>query len=420
MIMRKLLITGVLALSLNQVALAVTFDWLPWVESRNAAFLPVEEQDQLAAPLWETGQGEEANGKTGNALDTYEALVKRYPGSRYAAMATFRMAEIRERQGKYQKAFRNYERIAVQYPDYEDFNAVIESQYQVARTTHQKKTANFLFIPYRNYGAAVGYYESIVRNAPFSDYAPQSLMHVAEIHQKRKDVVPAVFALERIIENYPKLDLAADAYLELGDTYAEQVAGPQYDQGATRDAIAYYEDYLILYPEDDDAGKAENQLDTMYDTLSRSKLQLGRYYYKYRQNYQAARVFLNEAITVSPESKAATEARELLDKLDQLADKPVKQKKQKKFGLPFFKSKSEVDEDLPLDAFGSRADADERGVSVASEIRNQEEIEQPEEVVEAKDKVFGPLRFWKKKEKADLGDAQERPEPQPTATEPSN
>ncbi|MES1194422.1 MAG: hypothetical protein ABUL65_00920, partial [Opitutus sp.] len=54
----------------------------------------------------------------------------------------------------------------------------------------------------------------------------------------------------------------------------------------------------------------------MKTILSRSKLELGDYYYKYRKNYKAAKVLYNEAITVYPDSAVATEAHKKLAVID--------------------------------------------------------------------------------------------------------
>ena len=42
--------------------------------------------------------------------------------------------------------------------------------------------------------------------------------------------------------------VTSDAYLKLAETHAALVDGPLYDQGATNEAISYFEDYLILFP----------------------------------------------------------------------------------------------------------------------------------------------------------------------------
>jgi outer membrane protein assembly factor BamD len=54
---------------------------------------------------------------------------------------------------------------------------------------------------------------------------------------------------------------------------------------------------------------AEKGLAGMKKVLAQSKLTIADYYYKYRRNYKAAKVFYNEAITVYPDSDVAAQAR---------------------------------------------------------------------------------------------------------------
>jgi outer membrane protein assembly factor BamD len=73
---------------------------------------------------------------------------------------------------------------------------------------------------------------------------------------------------------------------------------------------------MILFPGDGGMASAEKGLDEMKTVLAKSKLTIADYYYKYRKNYKAAKVFYNEAITVYPDSNVAKEAREKLVKVD--------------------------------------------------------------------------------------------------------
>jgi outer membrane protein assembly factor BamD len=103
--------------------------------------------------------------------------------------------------------------------------------------------------------------------------------------------------------------LAPDAYYNMAQTYSNLVNGAEYDQGSTRQAISYYEDFLILFPQSSTLGNVESNLVTMEDLLARSRLNLGDFFYNYRSNNTAALVFYNETITIAPDSEAAEEAR---------------------------------------------------------------------------------------------------------------
>ena len=95
----------------------------------------------------------------------------------------------------------------------------------------------------------------------------------------------------------------------MAQTYSNLVNGAEYDQGSTRQAISYYEDFLILFPQNSSLGEVESKLVAMEDLLARSRLNLGDFFYNYRSNNTAALVFYNDTITIAPESEAAEEAR---------------------------------------------------------------------------------------------------------------
>jgi len=101
----------------------------------------------------------------------------------------------------------------------------------------------------------------------------------------------------------------------MAKVYNNMVSGPEYDQTPTRNAISFYQDYLILFPQEAGVANAEEGLDKMRDTYARSRLVMGDFYYYYRNNNIAASIFYNETITLAPNSPAADEARVQLQKI---------------------------------------------------------------------------------------------------------
>ncbi|NCG08905.1 MAG: outer membrane protein assembly factor BamD [Verrucomicrobia bacterium] len=175
----------------------------------------------------------------------------------------------------------------------------------------------FFVLPgFRLYGEAMKQFEYVVANAPYSDYAPLALMNIALIAEREKESEIAIDALDRLINYYPQSTLAADAYYHLAKTFANLVKSYEYDQGSTRQAISYYEDFLALFPENPNVGEVEANLDQMENLLAGSRLELGNFFYLYRNNNTAALTFYNEAITIAPESEAANEARERIKNIE--------------------------------------------------------------------------------------------------------
>ena len=267
-------------------------------------------------------------GQLGTALKSYQRVVKRYGSSVYAAEALYRIGNILQKRRQYYKAFDAYQSLLTLYPNSDKFNQVVAEQYRIASALLEGKRAYIWgVIPgFKNRERAVQYMEQIVANAPYSDYAPLSLMNAARGYQRLGGHEEAIDALDRMINNYPKSVLTPDAYLKIGETHASLVEGPYYDQASTKEAITYFEDYLILFPGDSGAATAEKGLAKMKTVLAQSKMILADYNFKYRKNYQAAKIFYNEAITTYPDSAVAAAARAKLVKVEALLDaqpKPV-------------------------------------------------------------------------------------------------
>jgi outer membrane protein assembly factor BamD len=168
----------------------------------------------------------------------------------------------------------------------------------------------------KNRDRAITYFETILFNAPYSDYAPLALMNIAKAHQRQGNEYEAIDALDRMINNYGQSLLAPDAYINLAETHASLVDGPYYDQASTRQAITYFEDFMIQFPTDGGVASAEDGLDEMKTMLAESKMKIADFYFHKRSNYRAARVFYNEAITAHPQSAIAARAEAKLSEVE--------------------------------------------------------------------------------------------------------
>lgn len=280
-------------------------------------------------------EAEEANHK-GSALRSYKKVVKRYPASVYAGEALFRSGKLYLSRKQYYKSFDQFEEIVIRYPATKHFNEIIGEEYRIASALLDgARNRWFGLIPgFKNRSRALIYFELIVRDAPYSDYAPLALMNKARGHLKEHETEEAIDSLDRMINTYPQSLLAPDAYLKLAQTHALLVDGPAYDQGSTKEAITYYEDFLILFPNDANISSAAKGLDKMKKVLAESKMTIGNFYFEKRRNYAAARVFYNEAITSYPESDVAARAKQKLAEVEAKASGqtiPGTPKKKKRF-----------------------------------------------------------------------------------------
>ncbi len=271
-----------------------------------------------AVALLERGRQQLESGNTGSANRTFKKIIKNYPRAKAAGEALFLRAHILMTQEKWKQAFKSLQQIVREHPNYENFDRVIGAQFDCA-TAHMEGARGRIFwvIPgFRQYDTAMLEFEQIVNNAPYSDYAPLALMNIALVAEQQEKPEEAIDALDRLINYYPQSMLAPDAYYNLAETYGNLVKGSEYDQGSTRQAISYYEDFLVLFPNSNYTGEVESNLESMENLLATSRLNLGDFFYYYRSNNTAALIFYNEAITIAPDSEAAQEATVRIEEIE--------------------------------------------------------------------------------------------------------
>jgi outer membrane protein assembly factor BamD len=245
------------------------------------------------------------------AIDDYEAIWEKYPYSKEAPQALHRAAKIRLENKQFADAFACYDKILSRYPSYPQFDAVVRDEFEMASSLMSgERPKYFGVIPgFRSDSQMIEYFEGIVKKAPFTAYAPLALMNIALIHEQNKDYTDSIQSLERLINEYPKSSLLPEAYLKVGEMYTNLVQGPYYDQGATKSAIAAYQDFLNLFPSHPEAKRAEKGRADMKNLLASSKLIMGNLYRDRFQNNKAAIVCYNEAIEASPYSESSEQAR---------------------------------------------------------------------------------------------------------------
>ncbi|WP_158279936.1 outer membrane protein assembly factor BamD [Coraliomargarita sinensis] len=296
------------------------FDWFDGEAEEEALAINVASNaDEVAASsLVESGKAALESGNTGRAHSRFKKVIKRYGTTKAAGEARYLRARILMTKGKWKKAFETLQEVVTENPEFEQFNQVISAQFECATALMEGARGRILWIipGFRQYDEAVRQFETVVRNGPYSDYAPLALMNIALVAEKQDEPDVAIDALDRLINYYPQSMLAPDAYYNMAETYSSLVKGPEYDQGATRQAISYYEDFLILFSESNYVGDVEANLAAMQNLLAESRLKLGDFFYYYRNNNTAALTFYNETVTIAPESEAADEARARIEDVE--------------------------------------------------------------------------------------------------------
>ncbi len=267
--------------------------------------------EAAASELLSIGKLKMEAGNLGGASRVFKKLANEYPTAIASGEALYLRGRILMTKERWAKAFESLQQVVTYHPNFAEFDQVISAQFECATALMEGARGRiFWVIPgFRQYSEASREFAMIVRNAPYGDYAPLALMNLALVEDEHGDAELAIDALDRLINYYPQSILAPDAYYNLAQVYSNLVKGEEYDQGSTRQAISYYEDFMILFPDSNYLGEVEADLERMENLLASSRLNLGDFYYYYRNNNSAALIFYNETITIAPESEAADEAR---------------------------------------------------------------------------------------------------------------
>lgn len=271
-------------------------------------------QGEVALALMNKARTAEEHHSYLSAIRAYTKVTKKYPTSVYAPEAFYRIGRMRLARKQYYKAFDAFNVMIARYPNTHRYMEVIGDLYQIAAALmNGGRNHMWGFLPlFTNRERAVQYEETILAAAPYSDYAPICLMEAADAETYLHNPDLAIDELDKLVNTYPQSVLAPVAYLRLAESHAEQVEGPYYDQAETHEAITYTTDFMILFPSDKRIGDAATELDRMKKMLAESKIKIGDFYFYKRDNYPAARVFYNEAITSYPDSPIAQVARQRL------------------------------------------------------------------------------------------------------------
>lgn len=264
---------------------------------------------------YEYGVRFEKAGNFSSAIDAYKKVVRRFPRSPMAPNAQYKVGLLLEKSGDIEGAYKAYTKLNKNYPRSEDFNASLEGQMRVAEAYLKGARQKILGIPtLPSMGRAVDIYNSIMRNAPYSKYAPQAQFNLGRAREKQGDSSGAINAYQTVVDKYPTSDVADDALFQIGYVYMSIVRNGSYDRNATRFAREYFEDFLATYPKHEKAAQAREYLGSLGNAQTRTSLKVAQYYDK-QKLWRAAIMYYNEVVRLTPDSPDALVATKRLDQL---------------------------------------------------------------------------------------------------------
>lgn len=189
-------------------------------------------------------------------------------------------------------------------PEEEEALPSAESYYQHGVDTLAGKST-FVFFRDVDYPKAIEYFQEVIDNYPYSDYAILAELQIADIHFERGEFEEASSYYHDFVELHPNHAKVSYALYRNGLCSYNQMRASDRDQAPTREAVAQFKALIERYPDSEMAADAKVRLRECEDRLANQDIQVGDYYYSQNAWYAAARRY-RAALKAYPEHAGRT------------------------------------------------------------------------------------------------------------------
>lgn len=290
----------------------------------------LDARESEASAEFAQAESMENSGKTGRAHDAYKSIAKSYPNTKVGAEAQFRVALIYDREGNGKKAYEEYETLITKYRGSPRFQQAIERQFAIAESFKTSNKKGLLGI-----GAGIqpsdlkGMYDKIAEAAPFTQYAPRSLMAIAELEKRDGENMSAIANYQEVVDNYRGTPYAKDAQYEiykLRGMNAENSNSPSEDRAQVDAGL----NFVALNPDDARADQVKAGLEQIEERSLEKMYHTGQFYEK-SGNHKSAIVYYRE-IAKKPSSKYYQEATTRINEIEKILAGQAVEEKANRFG----------------------------------------------------------------------------------------
>lgn len=256
----------------------------------------------------------ETGGKTRQARDTYKSISQNYSRTDAGAEAKFGYARMLEAEGEGRKAFEQYQELIKNHRNTANFNEAVQRQFNIAEGLRTSKKKGFLGI-----GAAaqpsklIEMFTQISESAPYTDWAPKSLLNVGYVRNDGGETEPAIAAFQKVVDKYPDTEYAKEAQYQifkLRGVAAEQSNSPLKNRAQVEAGL----DFLNHNPEDQRAAEVKSDM-RQIEEQSMEKLYNTGMFYEKSGKPEAARKYYGEVVK-NPNTSWAAKAQERLSVID--------------------------------------------------------------------------------------------------------
>jgi outer membrane protein assembly factor BamD len=131
-------------------------------------------------------------------------------------------------------------------------------------------------------------------------YASHALKEIANLQLRPKPYDLAIDALDQIVDLYPDSLEVSYAYLKTAENYRNLAKGEEYNQGGVVIARRYYQECVVIFPQHSEVSFARKMIRDLEESVVRSEISLGGFYFHSRYKEKAAKESYLLAIDFKP------------------------------------------------------------------------------------------------------------------------
>lgn len=290
----------------------------------------IANQENRASTAFQKAESYEQAGKLRQARDAFRSIARSYPNTKVGAEAQYRVAQIRDREGDSRKAYDEYKTLITKYRSSPHFQSAIERQYAIAEQLRTGGRKGLFGV-----GATIQptdlkeMYDEIAEAAPYTRYAPLSLMAIGALNSKDGLKMEAINSYQSVVDNYRGTPFAKDAQFQIYKLRGEAAAhsnSPSEDRAQVDAGL----DFLAQNPDDNRADIVKTSLEEIEERSLEKMLKTGKFYEE-TGNPKSALVYYRE-IVKKPNSKYYAEASQRIEKVQQVIAGQEIEEKSNRFG----------------------------------------------------------------------------------------
>jgi len=279
--------------------------WTPetnkWINPKRAVKDTSNEQLQWGLSFYEAKDYK-------RAITEFNKLVQFYPNSKDAPKAQYYVGRCYGDMEEYYHAYLAYQKVIETYPYAGNREEIIKRQYDIGLLFfggQKAKIVGVALLPAID--KAIEIFNQVVKNSPYGEYADKAQFKAGEAYKKSNRFAEATLAFQKLLDEYPKSDLANEANYQIAHCAYLASLGYSYDQETTDVAIDRFEEFVGAADGSSLSKEAKESISILKEKKAKGLYDTAHFYEKIGRRNSAA-IYYKELVDKYPTSSLAKDA----------------------------------------------------------------------------------------------------------------